>query len=641
MVAAYETALGLTRSGLVAFCISARKLARPDASAIAAVETHRVSADRFEQVLEEVVDGEPTGADWLDFGSYVATHTDHVILPTSLWRTVATRLLRELGLSVGPAYATRSEAALLLARHARARPALTHSIGQYVTTPDSLLVADPIALLQSMDTPQAGDLTLLLLEQPPGQIRYGAAWVAAAKVRRKQFDEAQMHRLEAIVVRMVREDGLADGGLFNRVADLVAVLPDDTQDRIRQATHTAARVDPLMAAASDVATKTWPRSLVVKVCSGVARPSGEPDDPLLERLVEEALFHRIAERRFHASLSLALSPYGPRIAAGCARLVARALDGEPVDPQLVEKTLVLLTFIGTEAERDLLCRVAEGDADTLRTAAYVSVAHLPPAPGESRRPAVVPLLRVASPANEAVVRAALLRGDDRGPGPAPGARRRGHAGVGTPRGELVAAGGARLPRAHPPRHRLTVLGGPGRGQCFLPCGMISILLCASAFACFSARFSLRDLPAFLDMCCLGDLSAMAAPWSGSLGGSALSTVRLPRPAVAGFPGPRARGHRLPETCPWCRCSRAQRHCPRGRPRVASEGEGSSHVERRSCTRHRAARHGDQAAEEAPRLPRPPPGLRPGERLPGGDLGGRARTASSGRSSPSSAGGSAW
>lgn len=407
VVAAYETALGLTRSGLVAFCISARKLARPDASAIAAVETHRVSADRFEQVLEEVVDGEPTGADWLDFGSYVATHTDHVILPTSLWRTVATRLLRELGLSVGPAYATRSEAALLLARHARARPALTHSIGQYVTTPDSLLVADPIALLQSMDTPQAGDLTLLLLEQPPGQIRYGAAWVAAAKVRRKQFDETQMHRLEAIVVRMVREDGLADGGLFNRVADLVAVLPDDTQDRIRQATHTAARVDPLMAAASDVATKTWPRSLVVKVCSGVARPSGEPDDPLLERLVEEALFHRIAERRFHASLSLALSPYGPRIAAGCARLVARALDGEPVDPQLVEKTLVLLTFIGTEAERDLLCRVAEGDADTLRTAAYVCVAHLPPAPGESRRPAVVPLLRAASPANEAVVRAAL------------------------------------------------------------------------------------------------------------------------------------------------------------------------------------------------------------------------------------------
>jgi len=38
---------------------------------------------------------------------------------------------------------------------------------------------------------------------------------------------------------------------------------------------------------------------------------------------------------------------------------------------------------------------------------------------------------------------------------------------------------------------------------------------------------------------------MAAPWSGSLGGSALSTVRLPRPAVAGFPGPRDfHGHLL-------------------------------------------------------------------------------------------------
>jgi hypothetical protein len=31
----------------------------------------------------------------------------------------------------------------------------------------------------------------------------------------------------------------------------------------------------------------------------------------------------------------------------------------------------------------------------------------------------------------------------------------------------------------------------------------------------SARFSLTDLPAFLDKCCRGDLSAMVAPWLGA------------------------------------------------------------------------------------------------------------------------------
>jgi hypothetical protein len=52
-------------------------------------------------------------------------------------------------------------------------------------------------------------------------------------------------------------------------------------------------------------------------------------------------------------------------------------------------------------------------------------------------------------------------------------------------------------------------------QRFLAGGTISVLFFAAALACFSARFSLRDLPAFLDMCCRGDLSAMAAPLLGA------------------------------------------------------------------------------------------------------------------------------
>ena len=44
----------------------------------------------------------------------------------------------------------------------------------------------------------------------------------------------------------------------------------------------------------------------------------------------------------------------------------------------------------------------------------------------------------------------------------------------------------------------------------LPGGRNSTLVLASALACFSARFALRDLPDFLDMCCRGDLSAMVS-----------------------------------------------------------------------------------------------------------------------------------
>ena len=67
----------------------------------------------------------------------------------------------------------------------------------------------------------------------------------------------------------------------------------------------------------------------------------------------------------------------------------------------------------------------------------------------------------------------------------------------------------------PPRR-----AGPRRVLLFLPICPTSRWVLASAFACFSARFSLMDLPAFLARCCRGDLSAMAVlPALGSLNDS--------------------------------------------------------------------------------------------------------------------------
>src|SRR5690349_16260005 len=52
----------------------------------------------------------------------------------------------------------------------------------------------------------------------------------------------------------------------------------------------------------------------------------------------------------------------------------------------------------------------------------------------------------------------------------------------------------------------------------------------SALACFSARFSLMDLPAFLARCCRGDLSAMAVlPALGSLDDSVSRHYAVPTP----------------------------------------------------------------------------------------------------------------
>jgi hypothetical protein len=159
-----------------------------------------------------------------------------------------------------------------------------------------------------------------------------AAWVAAAgapQAVRRGADAGSRPSWSAW-----SRDGLADGGLFNRVADLVAVLPDDAR------TGSARRPTPRPAS-----TRSWRRRAMcyqdrLARWSSRSAPGGSSlrraGRPAARAAGREALFHRIAERRFHASLSLALSPYGPRIAAGCA--ARRACAGRRPVPQLVEKT---------------------------------------------------------------------------------------------------------------------------------------------------------------------------------------------------------------------------------------------------------------------------------------------------------------
>lgn len=71
-------------------------------------------------------------------------------------------------------------------------------------------------------------------------------------------------------------------------------------------------------------------------------------------------------------------------------------------------------------------------------------------------------------------------------------------------------------------------GGDDR-QGLLPGGTMSVRALAFALARLSARFSFSDLPAFLDRCCRGDLSAMAAPKLGAWLTPYLSTYPLSPP----------------------------------------------------------------------------------------------------------------
>lgn len=371
VIAAYEEALGLPRGVLVALAMTTRKLSRPRDELADVLDPRHVDSDRFQAALDVALDGTPSGGDWLDIASYVATHAEDTVLPTSVWRELVSRLVHELGLSVGSAYATRNQSALLLGLHERAARQIVASIGQRVTANESRVVSDAISLLHHPEDARAGDLVIRLLDHPDEAIRNSAMFAAGAKLSSGHFDAGQLAALERSVVSLALRHGLEAGGLFGRLADLVELLPPDVADRVRRAAPPLAGPRPRPSTAPIV----HPRAVVAGRARAIARPDEESEEPMLERLVEEALTHKVPERRLQAALSIAMSPYRSQVARGAARLLHDGSEGERA---FQDRLVMLLTVVATEAERDLLRDLAEDPSSPHHLGALVALAHIPP-----------------------------------------------------------------------------------------------------------------------------------------------------------------------------------------------------------------------------------------------------------------------
>ena len=370
VIAAYEEALELPRGALVALAMLTRKLSHPRGDLAEILDPRHVDVRRYQAALDVAVEDRPSGGDWLDIASFVATHPERAVLPTSVWRQLARRLVHELGLAVGAAYATRSQAALLLSLHDRARLAIVVAVGERVTENESRVVSDAVSLLQQMAEPRAGELLIRLLGHPEEATRNAAIYAAAAKLSRGHFDGDQLADLERAVITLAHRHGIDTGGLFGRLPDLLELLPPDMAERVRRAAPHLPEPPPRTAVPA-----THRRAAVAGLARRVARPEEQPGEPMLERLIEEVLSHKVAERRLQAALSIALSPYRARVARGAAR---QLVEGVPAEPALEERLVVLLTAVATEAEREPLRALAEDPSSPHHLGALIALAHIPP-----------------------------------------------------------------------------------------------------------------------------------------------------------------------------------------------------------------------------------------------------------------------
>ncbi|MGZ6677296.1 MAG: hypothetical protein ACXVD1_08640 [Nocardioides sp.] len=367
IVQAYEEILGLPAQQLrstVTLLIGSSAAPTPTEDPAAAERT-------LDSLVERVLGGDTCGGDyWVRLTSELAAHPA-IYLRSVLWRSLATQLISELSRSVGVAYTARLAALHQLIAHPMAHNDVIAAIGQYVTDPHAVRVDDVIAALAQ--SPSAGGrfLALGLLASGDADLQNGAARAIGAMQAANTWSEGLNAALENGLIDLLGNS--TEGSESSLHADLLRYLDADARERVLKAIGEPLQHQFLL----DHATLTSPAtaSLIAAGVTASAQESapmvGDAPDPMLERLVREALFHAHSERRHRSAVLLASSPY----AAGIGAAAAGLLNAD--DPLVARRAAELLRFAITPAETDHVLRAPVARTQEVQAAAMVALGHVP------------------------------------------------------------------------------------------------------------------------------------------------------------------------------------------------------------------------------------------------------------------------
>lgn len=360
VVAAYEQVLDLPRQSLAA---PIRLLDRRACETPEAADADPATLDRY---VEAVLTGETAeGHRWADLASELAQHPS-IYLRSTLWRELGTRLVTELSRSVGVAYTTRLAALHRLIAHPMAHNDVLAAVGQYVTDPYAVRVGDVIAALSLAPSSGARFLALGLLSSGHAELQAGAARAIAAMQATQSWSPSLDAELERSTLALLANETTPTGN-----ADLLTYLTADARERVMaelgENHHHRFVIEH--------ATLTSPATASLIAANVASRAQASLDlaanpDPMLERLVREALFHAHAERRHRAEVMLMASPFS----AGVAAAVAGLLNAD--DPLIAHRAAVLLRYCVTPAETDDILAAPRNRPPVVEGAALSALGHV-------------------------------------------------------------------------------------------------------------------------------------------------------------------------------------------------------------------------------------------------------------------------
>lgn len=327
VTAVYETATGLAPARLLAV---SRSLARSSGHRSERAGLHQVPLpdhEDIDDVLDRALrpDSSVDGADWLAWATSVCAF-GHFYMPPTAWQQVCDRLVAELALTRGVAHHRRHEACVTLLDHPVAQPHLLRAAGRWLTRRDVQVVTPVLSLLAEVDSPATADLVLKLLRSSSRRLRAGALGVATTQLGRGHLGTDAQRELETLCARRLSRTTSTSEALAT--LDLATHLPPQPFQRLVGALrHPGVRATVLRAReeASVVSEPTrrgigrrlgWRAQLA---SMGGDRRTPEPDE-MLDRLLQEALFHVHGWRRMLAGRILDASPYAAAVAEGVLHL---------------------------------------------------------------------------------------------------------------------------------------------------------------------------------------------------------------------------------------------------------------------------------------------------------------------------------
>jgi hypothetical protein len=323
IVESYEMLLCLDPGHLRAPILGLRRAYGAGATAGTNPTAFADPAAELEDSIERAITGTADGETWLRLAGAL-TRVANVYLPQQVWAAVVGPLISELPRSSGTGHLLRREAAAVLVRSPVAQRHVLLALGEQVMDPAVQVIGPALSLLSEVSGTASSELVLRLLASENPVLRHSATSVAVTKAERGHFSDAALDQLEAHAVRGIsRHPGAAHAldaielTAHLEEAGYQRVLALARDQRTQQALVTTRAMSEIIP--SDQA-RTITREMSATVQAAAPAPFGLEPDPMLERLLREALFHANKQRRFHAAVFLATSPYTRAIADACREL---------------------------------------------------------------------------------------------------------------------------------------------------------------------------------------------------------------------------------------------------------------------------------------------------------------------------------